>query len=69
MSFIDFELYISTFLRNVHCKPKMEFILEGLAKIITSNVGERPGDKRGLLESGVMQEGQNVNICILRGMF
>ena len=63
--FNDFKLY----LHHVHCKPKMELILEGHAKIITTVVGERPGDKRGLLESGVMQEGKNVNICILRGMF
>ena len=33
-------------------------------------VGERPGAKSGLLESGVMLEagaGREVNLCILRG--
>ena len=36
----------------------------------TVEVGERPGAKSGLLESGVMLEagaGREVNLCILRG--
>ena len=41
--------------------------LDGHAKIMTTLVGERPGAKSGLLDSGISEPTNKVNICILRG--
>ena len=48
---------------------ELEFI-RGQVKILTTEAGERPGTKRGLLEAGVrleIGEATEVRLCILRG--
>ena len=44
----------------------MEFI-RGQVSILTTEAGERPGAKRGLMEAGVRLEAGQVRLCILRG--
>ena len=44
----------------------MEFI-RGQVRILTTEAGERPGAKRGLMEAGVRLEAGQVRLCILRG--
>lgn len=48
---------------------ELEFI-RGQVRILTTETGERPGTKRGLLEAGVrLENGEatEVTLCILRG--
>ena len=48
---------------------ELEFI-KGQVKILTTEAGERPGAKRGLLEAGLSLEAgeaREVRLCILRG--